>query len=234
MPREIQSLKILPAIDPKKRLQFAVIGVVVTLVLMVSSFYFGKYMSGSNELLYRAQVAELEVELESFEQYKETLALAQGQLQITKEAYGGLNDSLMQCDANIVSVQHELAFYQSIISPEDGESGLKIHDLQLDKLNDTSFLATLVLLQSIQHDDVASGSVRMEVVSEDGNEVIGKWPETDSKRFDLRYFEKITGQIDLPAGVSAERIHVVVDPDGQSDDIDRWYSWHHLTQQNTL
>ena len=79
MPREIQSLKILPAIDPKKRLQFAVIGVVVTLVLMVSSFYFGKYMSGSNELLYRAQVAELEVELESFEQYKETLALAQGQ-----------------------------------------------------------------------------------------------------------------------------------------------------------
>jgi hypothetical protein len=74
----------------------------------------------------------------------------------------------------------------------------------------------------------------MEVVSEDGNEVIGKWPETDSKRFDLRYFEKITGQIDLPAGVSAERIHVVVDPDGQSDDIDRWYSWHHLTQQNTL
>ncbi|HAY45102.1 MAG TPA: hypothetical protein DCY55_02335 [Gammaproteobacteria bacterium] len=234
MPREIQSLKILPAIDPKKRLQFAVIGVVVTLVLMVSSFYFGKYMSGSNELLYRAQVAELEVELESFEQYKETLALAQGQLQITKEAYGGLKDSLMQCDANIVSVQHELAFYQSIISPEDGESGLKIHDLQLDKLNDTSFLATLVLLQSIQHDDVASGSVRMEVVSEDGNEVIGKWPETDSKRFDLRYFEKITGQIDLPAGVSAERIHVVVDPDGQSDDIDRWYSWHHLTQQNTL
>ena len=234
MPREIQSLKILPAIDPKKRLQFAVIGVVVTLVLMVSSFYFGKYMSGSNELLYRAQVAELEVELESFEQYKETLALAQGQLQITKEAYGGLKDSLMQCDANIVSVQHELAFYQSIISPEDGESGLKIHDLQLDKLNDTSFLATLVLLQSIQHDDVASGSVRMEVVSEDGNEVIGKWPETDSKRFDLRYFEKITGQIDLPAGVSAERIHVVVDPDGQSDDIDRWYSWHHLTQQNML
>lgn len=234
MPREIQSLKILPAIDPKKRLQFAVIGVVVTLVLIVSSFYFGKYMSGSNELLYRAQVAELEVELESFEQYKETLALAQGQLQITKEAYGGLKDSLMQCDANIVSVQHELAFYQSIISPEDGESGLKIHDLQLDKLNDTSFLATLVLLQSIQHDDVASGSVRMEVVSEDGNEVIGKWPETDSKRFDLRYFEKITGQIDLPAGVSAERIHVVVDPDGQSDDIDRWYSWHHLTQQNTL
>lgn len=234
MPREIQSLKILPAIDPKKRLQFAVIGVVVTLVLMVSSFYFGKYMSGTNELLYRAQVAELEVELESFEQYKETLALAQGQLQITKEAYGGLKDSLMQCDANIVSVQHELAFYQSIISPEDGESGLKIHDLQLDKLNDTSFLATLVLLQSIQHDDVASGSVRMEVVSEDGNEVIGKWPETDSKRFDLRYFEKITGQIDLPAGVSAERIHVVVDPDGQSDDIDRWYSWHHLTQQNTL
>ena len=234
MPREIQSLKILPAIDPKKRLQFAVIGVVVTLVLMVSSFYFGKYMSGSNELLYRAQVAELEVDLESFEQYKETLALAQGQLQITKEAYGGLKDSLMQCDANIVRVQHELAFYQSIISPEDGESGLKIHDLQLDKLNDTSFLATLVLLQSIQHDDVASGSVRMEVVSEDGNEVIGKWPETDSKRFDLRYFEKITGQIDLPAGVSAERIHVVVDPDGQSDDIDRWYSWHHLTQQNTL
>ena len=55
-------------------------------------------------------------------------------MQITKEAYGGLKDSLMQCDANIVSVQHELAFYQSIISPEDGESGLKIHDLQLDKL----------------------------------------------------------------------------------------------------
>jgi len=234
MPREIQSLKILPAIDPKKRLQFAVIGVVVTLVLMVSSFYFGKYMSGSNELLYRAQVAELEVELESFEQYKETLALAQGQLQITKEAYGGLKDSLMQCDANIVSVQHELAFYQSIISPEDGESGLKIHDLQLDKLNDTSFLATLVLLQSIQHDDVASGSVRMEVVSEDGNQVIGRWPETDSKRFDLRYFEKITAQIELPTDVSAERIHIVVDPDGQSEDIDRWYSWHHLNQQNTL
>jgi hypothetical protein len=234
MPREIHSLKILPVIDPKKRLQVVIISLVVALTLMLCSFYFGKYRSGSNEILYQDRIAALETEMESFERQKETLALAQGQLQITQEAYGGLKDSLMQCDANIVSVRQELAFYRSIISPEDGESGLKIHDLQLDKVEDGSFSATLVLLQSIENDEVASGSVHMEVVSEDGNQVIGRWPESGGKRFDLRYFEKVTAQIKLLAGASAERIHVVVDPDGESDDIDRWYSWHHLNQQSAL
>ena len=227
MPKEIDSLKILPVIGLQKRLQLELAGVMVTVALVISSFYFGKYQSGSNELLYRDRVAELEMEMESFEQHKEILALAQGQLQITQEAYGGLKDSLVQCDANIVSVRHELAFYRSIISPDDGDSGLKIHDVQLDKIEDGSFSATLVLLQSIEHDDVAGGSVRLEVVSEDGN-VIGRWPETASRRFDLRYFEKVTGRLELPAEASAERIHVIVDPDGQSDDIDRWFSWHHL------
>jgi hypothetical protein len=233
MPREIHPVNILPVIGRKERLKSVVVGVIVAWALVIGSFYFGKYQSGSNELLYRDRVAELEMEIESFEQHKEILALAQGQLQITQEAYGGLKDSLMQCDANIVSVRHELALYRSIISPDDGGSGLKIHDVQLDKIEDGSYSATLVLLQSIEHDDVARGSVRLEVVSEDGN-VIGRWPETASRRFDLRYFEKVTGRIELPTDASAERIHVIVDPDGQSDDIDRWFSWHHLNQQNAL
>ena len=234
MAREIHSLKIQPAVNPKRLIKRVCLGLVIFVSLVIGSYYFGKYQSGSNEVLYRDQLVELERELESFEQHKETLVLAQSQLQITKEAYGGLKDSLMQCDANIDTVRHELAFYRSIISPDDGESGLKIHDLQLERVADGSFSVTVVLLQSIEHDDSVGGEVHLEVVAEDGDQVIGRWPETGGKRFDLRYFEKVTGQIDLLAGVDAERIHVVVDPDGKSDEIDRWYSWYHLNQQNSL
>lgn len=234
MPREIHSLKIQPAVNPMRRLKRVGLGLVMFVSLVMGSYYFGKHQSGSNEILYRDLVVELERELETFEQYKETLVFAQSQLQITKEAYGGLKDSLMQCDANIDTARYQLAFYRSIISPDDGESGLKIHDLQLERVADGSFSVTVVLLQSIEHDDLVSGEVHLEVVAEDGDQVIGRWPETGGKRFDLRYFEKVTGQIELLAGAVAERIHVVVDPDGKTNNIDRWYSWHHLNRQNTL
>jgi len=204
------------------------VGVIIFLGLLTGSYYFGKYQSGSNEVLFRNQVVELERELASFGQQRETLVLAQSQLQITGEAYGELKNALMQCDANIETVRHELAFYRSIISPEDGYSGLKIHDVEIDRIEENSFSVTAVLLQSIEHDETVAGEIYMEVVSGDDDQVIGRWPETGGKPFDLRYFEKITGQIDLPDNIVAQRIHVVVNPDGKSEDIDRWYSWHHL------
>ena len=120
--------------------------------------------------------------------------------------------------AKIQEQRDAIAFYRGIVSPSDGNSGLRVQDLKLTRGKaEHEFNLRLVLVQAMKHDRKVSGDVSLSVVgSQNGVETTFELAqllvdESDSAwPFSFRYFQDFDRRIVLPDGFTPERIDVAV------------------------
>ena len=154
------------------------------------------------------EIAALEQEVAMLETHRE----------IDREAYKEVESSLTALQVKIQEQRDAIAFYRGIVSPADGNKGLRVQDLKLTRGKDErEFNLRLVLVQAMQHDRKVSGDVNLSVEgSQDGVEksyaLTELLPPEANKAwaFSFRYFQDFDRQIVLPDGFTPERIRVEV------------------------
>jgi cell division protein FtsB len=178
-----------------------------------------------------ARIASLDGTISDLEQ---EVALLETHREIDREAYKEVEGSLVALQAKIQEQQDAIAFYRGIVSPSDGNSGLRVQDFKLTRSTEERvFNLRLVLVQAMKHDRKVSGDVALSVEgSEDGEAKTYAFgdllPEDANKDwpFSFRYFQNFDRQLVLPDGFTPERVNVEVRSRTRSiSSIEESFAW---------
>ena len=161
------------------------------------------------------RIAALEKQISTL---KQEISLLETHRNIDREAYKDVETSLSNLQEKIQEQGDAIAFYRGIISPADGQRGLRVQDLRLSKGKDEGqYHVKLVLVQVMQHDRSVKGEVNFSLEgAQDGIattynlEQLVPTDEASNWPFSFRYFQNFDRQLILPEGFLPERINIEV------------------------
>lgn len=161
------------------------------------------------------RIAKLEKQISTL---KQEISLLETHRNIDREAYKDVETSLSNLQEKIQEQGDAIAFYRGIISPADGQRGLRVQDLRLSKGKDEGqYHVKLVLVQVMQHDRSVKGEVNFSLEgAQDGVattynlEQLVPADEASNWPFSFRYFQNFDRQLILPEGFLPERINIEV------------------------
>lgn len=201
-------------------------------------YEFGRIQAGydlvdaaSDRRAYEQRIDGLEDDINGL---KEQIALLETHRDIDREAYREVEASLTELQAKIQEQRDAIAFYRGIVSPADGNKGLRVQDLKLTRgKNEREYTIRLVLVQALKHDRKVSGNVNLTIEGDlDGVEKTFKYAELLSDEaeaawaFSFRYFQDFNRQVVLPDGFTPQRVNVEVRSRTRSiSSIEESFAW---------
>lgn len=153
------------------------------------------------------------------EEATQSLAFAQRQLQIQEEAYRQISKAYANSEQKNSVLGSRLDFYRSIISPEDGQSGPAIQDLDYSYA-DGRISFDITLVQAIKHKHQVQGNLKVTLYQGDG--AIAQWPVSSSRSVSYQYFQQVSGFVEPSKPVINARLKVELAVQG-GDSIERWF-----------
>ena len=214
--------------------------VVVVLILVIGYliFEFGRIRAGYDILEaanisqgYEDRISQLDKEIINL---KQEVAILETNRDVDRESYKAVEVQLTALQAKIQEQRDAIAFYRGIVSPTDGNAGLRVQDLKVTRGKvEREFSVRLVLVQAMKHDRKVSGDVILTVVG-DQNGVETSYPlaqlvsdeEEKAWAFSFRYFQNFDRQLVLPDGFTPERITVEVRSRTRSiSSIEESFAW---------
>jgi hypothetical protein len=218
----------------------AIRAVVVVLILVIGYliFEFGRIRAGYDILEaanisqgYEDRISQLDKEIINL---KQEVAILETNRDVDRESYKAVEVQLTALQAKIQEQRDAIAFYRGIVSPTDGNAGLRVQDLKVTRGKvEREFSVRLVLVQAMKHDRKVSGDVILTVVG-DQNGVETSYPlaqlvsdeEDKAWAFSFRYFQNFDRQLVLPDGFTPERITVEVRSRTRSiSSIEESFAW---------
>jgi hypothetical protein len=152
--------------------------------------------------------------------------------QLDREAYGQVERTLAELQAQLSSQGGDLAFYRSIVSPADGIQGLRIHRFDVSPGADPrEFKLALTLIQAMRHESVASGLVQVALAGLTANhpsrytlgELLGR-PRAQLP-FSFRYFQTIEQNVTLPADFVPREVEIEVRSSKLKSPVRQTFPW---------
>lgn len=215
------------------------IGLVCLTALLYLSYEFGRYQAGFKVLDVRRASAERErliaEQVGRIEALERQVAILETAREVDRETYAQVEANLEQLEELIQTQEQQLAFYQGIVSPEDGTAGLRIQSFAVEPGDgDRTFTIHVMLVQAIVHSQKVTGSVNLGVVGrgEGGERVrldlpaLGVRNAATAARYEFRYFQALDFDVALPAGLIPEAVEVEVKPEQPSGPaIAESYAW---------
>ena len=165
---------------------------------------------------------------------KEQVALLETHREIDREAYREVEASLTELQAKIQEQRDAIAFYRGIVSPADGNKGLRVQDMKLTRgKNEREYNIRLVLVQALKHDRKVSGNVNLSIEGDlDGVDTAFTYAELLPEEaeatwaFSFRYFQDFNRQVVLPDGFTPQRVKVEVESRTRSiSSIEESFAW---------
>ncbi|MDX1432453.1 MAG: DUF6776 family protein [Gammaproteobacteria bacterium] len=169
------------------------------------------------------------------EELRERVAILERGQQVESKAYADVGQHLRSLQDEVLALKEEVAFYRGIVS-SGKEKGLNIQTFVVDKENvEGAFRFQLVLTQHLKRVKQISGTVRISVMDENGNQprdltlVDLEGRERPEIEFEFKYFQRLEGRFTLPDGVSPQRVLVRVFPSGKSPkSVEQGFDWNSL------
>ena len=222
----------------RKYTLFLIVGVAFLGSIGYLIFELGRYQAGYSLLDQRREQQTLQQlideRLADAEDLRRQITVLQMSQEIDRETYAQVESDLGQLQQRIQAQEEELAFYQGIISPEDGNAGLRVQTFDLTAADlDRHYLLRLVLVQTISHDRRVSGVVRLNLEgTRDGKAVVLSLgevlPDQESADipFGFRYFQGLQRELVLPADFEPSQVNVEILPQGSGGQrILHSYEW---------
>ncbi|GIU47899.1 MULTISPECIES: DUF6776 family protein [Shewanella] len=158
-----------------------------------------------------AEITALKTELKQQSHVVSRLDMA---LSIEKEANANMKQMFGKQIQQQKTLEQELAFYRSLVSPEKEIDGVAIHGLELSKgLLPDSYQMRLILTQLQKRKSIVKGVadiVLVGVQNEKQVEISLSDLEIEQFNFGFRYFQMFDAEISLPQGFDLQRIKAVV------------------------
>jgi hypothetical protein len=203
--------------------QWAGAGLVVAGLVVVAAFAWraGRVSGGYDSTLVERERREAHSRVELLERENSRLNARVAELemsrQLDREAYGQIEQTLADLQAQLSTQGGDLAFYRSIVSPADGIQGLRIHRFEITPADGPrEFRLALTLIQAMRHESLASGLVQIAVTGLTANrparhtvgELLGR-PRAQLP-FSFRYFQTMEQNVTLPADFEPLEVEVEV------------------------
>lgn len=157
----------------------------------------------------QARVAELE-------QQVATLTRSD---QISRQANQQLQDTLAQRDEELASLRADLAFYERFLGQSSPARSLTVHAFELSAQDPQVWHFTAALAQTAERDGETRGTLTIAVEgSQDGKLRKLDWgelrqdPKAAPVAWQLRYLQRVEGDLMLPTGFRPVRVLVRLQP----------------------
>jgi hypothetical protein len=195
------------------------IGVVFSLVALVTSFYGGR--------VYERQIQALvPAEKEKFKQLLERSALLDTDSSVDRMALEVARININELEGTIHQLNKEIAFYKSVMAPESAVKGLFVHDMDIEGLPERDgsdagrYRLSWVLAQAGKNKGFISGNVQIKIhgVSDGEKRVLSLKDvsqEAPNAAFKLRYFQVFEAEIQLPENLTVKKIEVIARSSGK-------------------
>ena len=135
-------------------------------------------------------------------------------LSIEKEANANMKQMFSKQIQQQKTLEQELAFYRSLVSPEKEVDGVAIHGLELSKgLLPNSYQMRLILTQLQKRKNSVKGVADIVLVGVQGEkqvEISLSDLDIETFKFGFRYFQMFDAEISLPQDFDLQRIKAVV------------------------
>lgn len=210
------------------------VGWTVTLLAVAAAsawfaYGYGVSLAGGQRLA-RGQLLQRELEqaLVQMRQENDELLARVAELEYLRKSDG---ETARRLGEQIALLQEEkrrqaedLAFYKSIVSPQDGDNAFQIHNLKLQpQALPRRFRYELILTQALEQDRYVSGVAGFRVHGRNGEGVrdlsLGEISSGTERQhyFRFRYFQTLAGHIELPDGFLPQRVDVEAVVEGKKE-----------------
>lgn len=209
---------------PDRRVWVRWLGVAVAGVAVLAAVYAyhrGQVSAGLDVAEIAIERRELVGKVARLEEENAALSAKVAELEMARrldrEAYGQVERSLGELQSQLSRQGDDLAFYRSIVSPEDGIQGLRIQRLEIQAGDSPrDFVVRLTLIQAMRHESVAAGLAQIVLHGMQGDrparytvgELLGR-PRAQLP-FSFRYFQTLEQAFTLPEGFEAFEAEVQV------------------------
>lgn len=239
---QTDTIVIRPKTSPTFILAMIGIGVVVFVASVGAAYFLGHWQG-------RAPLAQMQKDLdeqerrfnalsEHYEKVQDTFVQMKRQLHIDDSAYTALRQELEQSNRQLAEMSGELTFYRSIIFPQEGQKGVRVQELAITPTEDERrFRYKLVLVQTLKEGKQLNATLKLTIKGKSGDEpttVQHPGPGEESMRVRFRYFQNLTGTLELPSEFTP--LEVKIDLSGEKKKAllaERWYSWRQLMADKT-
>lgn len=196
-------------------------------LLVYGAFEAGRIRAGYNLVDSREQMEGRDREIAQLKRQisglRDQVVLEKTSRGIDSEAYGQIEQRLQVLQSTIQEQAEDLAFYKSIITPEDGQAGLALRNLSVVPGGlSGQFLVKIVLIQAKDHGRRVSGVVDFTVDGRSGGEAASlglqqiRQGDEEGLAFSFRYFQELEQAVAFPEGFVPEKVHIEVRPKGRS------------------
>ncbi len=159
------------------------------------------------------------------------LAVLRRSNEVERLASEQVRQTLSGLEAQVMSLNKQLAFYKNIVAPSTMKPGLRVQDLRLARAgSDGRYHYTLVLIQVRGDSRLAKGRVEFTVQgSQGGRELNLSSTQLGIKgpiRFSFKYFQRLEGDLVLPEGFQPSQVEVGVRPQTRKlGPVHRRFAW---------
>ncbi len=236
-------------VRPHRPWRTLVVAVLVVIGLGVggwSLYELGLRHGGHQAESARATEAHLRLELEELRSRVDELlrdnTLLERAERIEREARRRLRSVIEEREQRIAQLEKELAFYRNLVSPSKMEPGLHVRQATLRPVegNAGMYEYDIVVSQVNESDTYVSGRIDWRIEGRrDGESVtakLGDWIAGDSAdtQFRFKYFQRMSGRIQVPPGFEPARVQLLVLPSGDRlEALEKSYSWDALLSGGT-
>lgn len=216
--------------------------VIIALVgaMIWMSYEYGRRMAGFNssdaDLVINSQQVEIETLQSKLAEYQRQTAMLERNSKIEDDTAGELKKTLTEAQNEVLELKKELAFYKSIVAPEQGKPSLVIQTIQLKKDVAGDFDYKIMVSQQGRNDRFARGTIEVNIegTNQGAKQILAlsDVSEDASKpmNFGMKYFQNFTGKLKLPEGFAAESMSVKLKPKSNTlESVDEKFPWADLT-----
>ncbi|GMR06388.1 MAG: hypothetical protein BMS9Abin25_0981 [Gammaproteobacteria bacterium] len=233
------SLEIRAATDSLWKIRLMSVLVAVLLMTVIAAYIFGKYRA---EVAWQQAIEALDalesdftaVALEN-EELKESLAFEKAKsrrdLQIKRQAYDEVAQTLASTSREISRLRENIQFYESVIEGNENKQGLQIKAVSLQSDGTVgNYRYRVVIVNSDYGKQKSKGKLLIEVEGlMEGDLKTIKVP-TGSAGKDtqllFKYLQRVDGLVTIPEGFLPQRLHLTARLSGKkTEKKEKWYNW---------
>ncbi len=212
----------------------------IGLVSVWMVYEYGRYAAGYDSADAQQQIAQLKMQVDKLEtksvETQRRSSMLERNRQIDDDASEQLKGSLIKAQNEVLGLKKELAFYKSIVAPEQGGRSLAIQAFQLKPDNNGGYLYKIMITQRGRNDRFARGVIHVSIEGvTKGKPVTLKLSEVSNEhkkvmKFGFKYFQSFEGVMTLPDAFQPDLVRIRVNAKtGRIKPIDKKFSWSDLT-----
>jgi hypothetical protein len=217
---------------------FLIFAMVISLVWI--AFEYGRKVAGFDSAEADAYIHQLQTQLNDSQseiiESNRRASMLERNSRIDDDATTQLKQSLEDAQSEALKLRKELAFYKSIVAPEQGDRSLAIQTIQLKKNETGSYHYKIMVSQRGRNDLFARGTIEVSIegVEKGQPKVMDLSDISDLKtkplKFGFKYFQNFEGEMTLPKAFQADFIRVQVKPKtSKIKALDEQFAWSDLT-----